>query len=265
MAAFETLPSPPSDAPEEADRASWAALEARGKTLVVANAAAAEACRERRLDVSLAEVGPGGAGIDAPDATFDSVVVAEVLHRVPAPDRLIAACARAVRRGGRAIITVPAGALEGEESFRAFLPWSLVEAVRASFGPVSLDVHRGWMRLVAVAAEAGDAAGSVVSAQAALEHWALATQEKLLEARREIAHVRERIAARDESLERRRQRIERLEAERDSLRERLEDVAGSRRRQISHAVAQARRRPWRFLVLPFELLVIATRRPGASR
>lgn len=89
--------------------------------------------------------------LELPEASFDSVVIGEVLEHLKAPALLIGAARRCLKQGGRLLITTPMGYFPDPDHQQTFVLSSFVPLLRDDFAPESLDVVDGYIRFVGVA------------------------------------------------------------------------------------------------------------------
>ncbi|MBN2559395.1 MAG: methyltransferase domain-containing protein [Phycisphaerae bacterium] len=117
-----------------------------------------------------------------PEASFDTVVLGEVLEHVEDPAALLGVAIRCLAKAGRLLLTVPVGYLPSADHCQIFSLSSIVELLRPCFTPGVLEVVDGYLRFAGSAgATAGDAWDGVASAPRLLsivEHSLIESQKR---------------------------------------------------------------------------------------
>lgn len=138
------------------------------------------------------------------EATFDNVVLGEVVEHQTSASRFVGAAAALVAPGGRMVVTVPFGLHPFPDHKCTVFPRDLADTLGAAFSFERLEVVGGYIRVVAVRA-AGSAERGATAAMllAATEAGTLEAQERyfeLLRGSRQLQAVRKDLDARLKSL-----------------------------------------------------------------
>ena len=112
------------------------------------------------------------------DASFDTVVLGEILEHLTHPARVLAEAKRVLREGGRLIITVPYGLNAHHDHKCTYYPASLLEVVKPLFKTRSVSTLNNYITYTGEKGRGYDPAA--LSAAAQLEEYQ--RLEKLLEA-----------------------------------------------------------------------------------
>lgn len=154
-----------------------------------ARAAESEIVRDRtRFQVGDASPLPYG------DASFDTVVLGEVLERLLHPGRVLEEARRVLRPGGRLVVTVPHGLQAHADPKRTYYAGTLRELLEPLFPMPAIDILPGFLTAIATQEPPGGTATISVPAlvddlrrlQRFTEERCLQTELRLLEAQREL-------------------------------------------------------------------------------
>ena len=107
-------------------------------------------------------------GSDLPEASFDSVVLGEILEHLEEPAALIAVACRYLKPGGRLLVTTPLGYFPDPDHRQTFSLSSVVDLLRADFDPDELGVVDGYIRFVGRRSEPTPEAWERLASPAAL-------------------------------------------------------------------------------------------------
>ena len=89
-----------------------------------------------------------GTSLDFEDASFDTVLLGEVIEHLAAPGRVLAEAHRVLRPGGRVVITTPFGVLHHHDHKQTFYPDDVFSLVSEHFGVASAEVGDRYFRIV---------------------------------------------------------------------------------------------------------------------
>ena len=196
-------------------------LGREGKTVVGTDvdSAAIEFARERlareerstqdRVELRLVDGGP----MDIPDASFDSVLLGEVIEHLLYPERVLSDAVRVLRPGGRLVLTVPFGLFPyPDHKEPVYLRYLLGLLMGLGLRPVEIELIDAYL---AVTAEPGEADSESSVWIRALE----VTEQRL--ANRDSAAEDRKTSQRRQS-----QTISELRAENDSLKLEVAELRG---------------------------------------
>ena len=102
-------------------------------------------------------------------ASFDSVILGEVLEHLVQPERLLAAACRAVKAGGRIILTTPFGVFEHADHKQTYYLSSFLSLVTPFAQPVGLEIMGKRICFVGEKGEAAEAGANGLAWEELLE------------------------------------------------------------------------------------------------
>ncbi|HVM41477.1 MAG TPA: class I SAM-dependent methyltransferase, partial [Acidimicrobiia bacterium] len=177
--------------------------------------------REEAVEVAERVSFVGGSGLSLPfrDATFDTVVLGEVLEHLSDPTPFVAEAARVARPDGRVVITVPFGYHPHHDHRHTFYVASLLDVVKHSLTPESIDIVDKYLHVVARPVALDDRLFDewVLRLQPLMERELRAVEEDALRRHQVVRH----------SLDRHKERVDLLVSQRDHWHRRA--VAAERR------------------------------------
>ena len=149
----------------QADRVEYALAERDGEP---------EDVRDR-LDFRLAD----GNALDFSDASFDTVIMGEIVEHSEDASPLLAEAARVLRPAGRLVLTTPFGLSRHHDHYATFYVDSLVRLLAPYFTVESLDIVDRYLRAVSRPGAMADPDRLVVEAQPLMERAFVAIQSSM--------------------------------------------------------------------------------------
>ncbi len=235
-------------------------------------------------------LGASGAALPFTDATFDTVLLGEILEHLSKPADVLAEVARVLRPGGVVAVTVPFGLSPHHDHRHTFYASDLLELVAGHLAPTAIELVDRYLRLTATdgQVDAGRRAELLAIVQPAADRELLEVERAELAARRqsrelavrtrELAARTRELAEREQDVSRLRRALERAEArlassaarrrelefQRDRWHWQLVSLRNRRALRMLVAIRQALRAPRRLVALPVTLLrVLLGPRPPA--
>ena len=158
-----------------------------------------------------------GADLDFSDASFDTVVLGEVIEHLTQPDRVLAEARRVLKNGGTLVLTTPFGISKHHDHRQTFYPFALVDLIAPRFEITSVTVVDRYFRLVARKSDTAGPVGitgiengidmaiesldrSVVSSGLEIEKLRHAHESQVEELRGEITEMIAALVKRDEAI-----------------------------------------------------------------
>jgi SAM-dependent methyltransferase/spore maturation protein CgeB len=214
-------------------------------------------------------LGASGAALPFADASFDTVLLGEILEHLDKPEAVLDEVARVLVPGGVVAITVPFGLSPHHDHRETFYAANLLDLVGGHLLPESITIVDRYLRVVATngVADATRLAELVASVQPTADRIFVDVERAELGGRssmRELARRSRQLAEREREVERlsialaraeRRLEIGRanlreMEFQRDSWRWKFESLKRRRPLRLLVAVRQAMRSPRKLIALP---------------
>jgi SAM-dependent methyltransferase/spore maturation protein CgeB len=117
-----------------------------------------------------------GSALDLPDASFDTVIMGEVVEHSEDASPLVAEAARVLRPHGRLALTTPFGVMHHHDHRATFYVDSLVRLLAPYFSIESLDIVDGYLRVRAWPGPMADPDRLVLESQSLMERALIAMQ-----------------------------------------------------------------------------------------
>ncbi len=126
-----------------------------------------------RLDFRLSDAN----ALDLPDASFDTVLMGEIVEHSPDASPLLDEAVRVLRPGGRLVLTTPFGLSRHHDHYATFYVDSLVRLLAPYVTVESLDIVDKYLRVMARPGPMADPDRIVIDSQPLMERALLAIQE----------------------------------------------------------------------------------------
>ncbi|MFH1420014.1 MAG: methyltransferase domain-containing protein [Planctomycetota bacterium] len=94
--------------------------------------------------------------LSLPEASFDTVVLGEVIEHLEAPERMLDVACHCLKKGGRLLVTTPLGHFPDADHLQTFSLSAFVSLLRSRISPERLDVADGYVRFVGRSTEPTD-------------------------------------------------------------------------------------------------------------
>ena len=206
----------------------------------------------------------GGSATDLPfaDATFDTILLGEILEHLDKPEAVLDEVARVLRPGGAVAITVPFGLSPHHDHRDTFYPANLLDLISGHLAPQSIEVVDRYLRVVATTgqADASRRAELLASVQPTADRVFVEVER----AERSGRDSMRELARRSRQLADRERQVERLNAALANAEERLQ-ASRARQRELTF---QRDRWRWQFESLkhrrPLRVMVEIKRALGDS-
>jgi SAM-dependent methyltransferase/spore maturation protein CgeB len=128
-----------------------------------------------RLDFRLAD----GTALDFPDASFDTVLMGEIVEHSPDSSPLLAEAARVLRPSGLLVLTTPFGLSRHHDHYATFYVDSLVRLLAPYFTVESLDIVDKYLRACSRPGAMADPDRLIVEKQPLMERALVAIQNSM--------------------------------------------------------------------------------------
>ncbi|HZE33887.1 MAG TPA: methyltransferase domain-containing protein, partial [Actinoallomurus sp.] len=128
-----------------------------------------------RLDFRLAE----GTALDFPDASFDTVLMGEIVEHSPDSSPLLAEAARVLRPSGLLVLTTPFGLSRHHDHYATFYVDSLVRLLAPYFTVESLDIVDKYLRTCSRPGAMADPDRLIIEKQPLMERALVAIQNSM--------------------------------------------------------------------------------------
>ena len=135
-----------------------------------------------------------GADLPFGDATFDTVLLGEVVEHLAVPDRVLREIQRVLVTGGRLILTTPFGDSHHHSDHKQiFFPENFVEMVTGRFSIQQADIWNDYFLVVAISDGGGDAEKALRLLDDAVGRSIEATQQRLHESRQRAIRLQRQL------------------------------------------------------------------------
>lgn len=207
--------------------------------------------------------------LSLPEASFDTVVLGEVIEHLEAPEKLLDVACHCVKKGGRLLVTTPLGYFPHPDHKQTFSLSAFVSLLRSRMSPELLEVVDGYIRFVGKSAESTDDVWEQVASSSKL--LAKVEESLIYIQHRQHARLDEETSLLSTEIKQWRRRAERLGVECQSSAKELQEmkcelaeVYESKRFRIGDAMIKAARPSMDTLRLP-RILCRIFREPRRER